>query len=137
MAPITLASGTPKEIPANNVNVTSKVTVTAPAQADGKAVSYSVEPAVSLGSLNDPTGFKPGRLVANIRLSKASAISPPVNIGIEITQADVTRASQQKFKIGYHNGQEWVTLKRDIACAAGTVEVTLSKVGDPPIAVSP
>jgi len=137
MAPITLAAGTRKEIPADNMNVTSKVTITAPAQADGKAVSYSVEPAVSLSSLKDPGGFGPGRLVANIRLSKSSAISPPVTIGIEITLADVARAAQQKFKIGYHNGQEWVTLKRDIDCAAGTVEVALSKVGDPPIAVSP
>jgi hypothetical protein len=126
-----------KEIPADGVNVTSKVTITAPGQADGQAVSYTVERAAPLSSLSDPTGFKPGRLVANIRLSKAGAISPPVKIGVELTQSDVNRAKGQQFKIGYHDGQKWVTMKENIPCVTGTVEVELSKVGDPPIATSP
>jgi len=135
--PNALAAGVAKEIVADGTKVSSKVTITAPSQTDGKVVSYSVEPAVSLSSLNDPGNFKPGRLVANIRLSKDSAIGPPVKIGIEITQQDVTRANNQYFRIGYHDGQKWVKLKDNIACAAGTVEVQLSKVGDPPIAVGP
>ena len=137
MAPITLIPGMAKEVPADGANVTSKVTITAPSQADGKAVSYTVERARPLSSLSDPTGFKPGRLVANIQLSKAGAINPSVKIGVELTQGDVARANGQKFKIGYHNGQQWVIMKDNIPCATGTVEVELSKVGDPPIATSP
>lgn len=137
MTPITLTPRMAKEIPANGANVTSKVTITAPGQADGKVVSYTVERAAPLSSLSDPTGFRPGRLVANIRLSKAGAINPPVKIGIELTQGDVDRARGQKFRIGYHDGQQWVTMKDNIPCATGTVEVELSKVGDPPIGVSP
>jgi hypothetical protein len=126
-----------REVPADGANVTSKVRITAPGQADGQAVSYTVERAAPLSSLSDPTGFRPGRLVANIQLSKAGAINPPVKIGVELTQGDVDRARGQNFKIGYHNGQQWVTLKDNIPCATGTVEVEMSKVGDPPIGVSP
>jgi len=137
MAPITLTPGTAKEIRAEGAEVTSRVTITAPGQADGQAVSYTVERAVPLSSLSDPTGFKPGRLIVNIRLSKAGAIDPPVKIGVELTQGDVARANGQRFKIGYHDGRQWVVMKDNIPCAPGTVEVELSKVGDPPIAGSP
>ena len=137
MAPVTLTPDTPKDIHADGVNVTSKVTVTLPAQSDGKTVSYTTEPAISLASLADPTSFRPGRLVANIRLSKASAINPPVKLKLELTQADVTRANGQKFKVGYHDGRQWVVLKDNIPCAVGYTEVELSKVGDPPLGVGP
>jgi len=58
MAPITLTPGKAIEIPASGADVTSKVTISAPGQADGKAVSYTVERAKPLSSLSDPTGFK-------------------------------------------------------------------------------
>jgi hypothetical protein len=137
MAPDTLTPGARKDVRADGVNVTSKVTIMAPAQADGKVVSYSAEPAVSFASLADPTSFRPGRLIANIRLSKASAINPPVKLGIELTQADVTRANGRKFKVGYHDGQQWVVMKDNIPCAVGNTEVELSKVGDPPLGLAP
>jgi hypothetical protein len=137
MALKSLAPDAAKNIPVDGVKVTSRVKITAPKQADGKKVSYTTENLASLADLADPTNFKPGRLIANIRLSKASAIYPPVMLGIEITQADVQRAGGQKFKVGYHNGSQWVVMKHDIASAASTVEVELSKVGDPPIGISP
>jgi len=137
MAPITLTPGVPKDILADGVNVTSKVTITVPNQSDGKTISYTSEPAVSLASLADPTNFRPGRMVVNIRLSKAGAINPPVKLSVELTQTDVGRANGQKFKVGYHDGRQWVVLKDNIPCAVGSTQVELSKVGDPPIGVAP
>ena len=137
MAPTALTPGVSRPIPVDNVNVTSKVTITVPTQADRGSVSFTTEPAVSLAGLADPTAFKPKRLVMNLRLSKAGAINPPVKLSIEITSSDVARAGGNKFKVGYHNGQQWVVLKDNIACAAGNTEVELSKVGDPPIALAP
>jgi hypothetical protein len=137
MAQKPLTPGVAKEIAADGVKVTSKVSITAPKQADGKAVSFTTESLATIASLTDPTNFKPGRLIANVRLSKESAIYPPVKLGIEITQADVQRSRGQKFKVGYHNGSQWVVLRDEITSAASTVEVELSKVGDPPIGLAP
>jgi hypothetical protein len=109
-----------------------------PAQKDDKDVFLTVMDEVDINSLKGFEKFKPGRLIANIMLEKDTEIDPPVSLIIEITQEDVNRAQGSKSQIGYHNGKEWVPMGEAFTAQAGMqVEAPFSKVGDPPIAVSP
>ena len=132
-----LPPGLEEEVPADSVNVTSKVKLKAPNQKDGKSVYYLIGDPVQLQDLPDPESFAPGRFVANIVLDKDAAIDPPVELSVEITQADVQRAAGRAFKLAYHNGNKWVVVKDNIASQAGFATFQLSKIGDPPIGISP
>ena len=132
-----LPPGLEEEVPADSVNVTSKVKLKAPNQKDGKSVYYLIGDPVQLQDLADPEYFAPGRFIANIILDKDTTIDPPVELSVEITQADVQRAAGKAFKLAYHNGNKWVVVKEKIASQAGFATFQLSKIGDPAIGVSP
>lgn len=134
--------GKPQEIRPDGKQVTSKVVIRADKQKDNKEIRFTVGDRVDVKKLADPKKFKPGRFVANIILEKETAMDEPVSLTIEITQEDVDRAKQAQadyFTIGYHDAtkMEWVVMKDNVPCQVGDVEVPLTKVGDPPIAVSP
>jgi hypothetical protein len=125
------------EVSPDGVKVTSKIKVKAPRQKDGKTVYYTVGERVEVSTLADPGNFNPGRVVANITLDKDAAIDPPVEVSVEITQADVARAAGKTFKLAYHDGNKWVVVKHDIPSQAGFASFELSKRGDPPTGISP
>lgn len=140
MAPITLTPGVPREIPVDGVHVTSKVTITVPAQLDGGAVTVTTEALPARANVPDGPDFKLGRLIANVRLSKTTAtLNPPARLKFAIISEDVSRAKGQSFKLAYWDqaARRWMILKDNIPCAVGDVEVDFSKLGDPPSAVGP
>ena len=125
------------EVASDGAAVTSKVKLKAPKQKDGKTVYYTVGDQVGLDTLADPGGFKPGRFIANIILDKDADIDPPVEVSVEVTAEDVQRAAGETFKLAYHDGHQWVVVKREIPCKAGFASFELSKRGDPPSGISP
>ena len=125
------------EVAPDGAAVTSKVKLKAPKQKDDKTVYYSVGDPVDLNTLADPGSFAPGRFIANITLDKEAYIDPPVVVSVEITADDVQRAAGATFKLAYHDGSQWVVVKKDIASQTGFASFELSKIGDPPCGVSP
>jgi hypothetical protein len=125
------------EIPADRDKVTSRIKLKAPKQKDGMTVYYTLGDREELGNLADPGGFKPGRFIANITLDKDADINPAVVVSVEITPEDVQRAAGETFKLAYHDGNQWVVVKSDIASKTGFASFELSKRGDPPHGISP
>ena len=151
MADVGLTKNQAKDIPVDGKLVTSRVSITGLHD----NLKYSLEPRGTdpnsadhrpAGSPTASTGFAHplGRVIVNLKLSWHGAGSAPsgqlATLKLEILQADVNRApANATFEIGWwnQNAHKWEILKSNISHQAQVVDVGFSKLGDPPIGVSP
>jgi len=132
MPNVNLKPNQPFELPRNDTN-NRKVTITVPTQADGGQVSADITalPSPKIGDWH---------LFANLKLMKATALSPAATITVAITQADVDRAKAagaQSFTIAYRAQNTWQTLSDSIPVQVHDATVQYSKLGDPAIGIKP
>lgn len=133
-----LEPGIEVEILPDGSSVTSRVKIKARRQEDGKGIRYTVRRDNVMAMVESTEGFRPGRIVVkNLILHKDTEISPPVELGIEVTEEDVQRAQGQSFRLAYTQGRRWMVWPEEFPCKAGFVTVALAKREDPAIAISP
>jgi hypothetical protein len=69
-----------------------------------------------------------------------SDFNPPIKLEIEILPEDRGRAQAKNktlFRVAIHDGTRWKVMDKEFHVTDSIIKINLSKVGDPPIGVSP